>query len=103
MKILQLFDFFSPHGGGTVDLLYKLSQTLAQRGHEIVIYTSDFKINQEYIDSLIEVKVYPFHCVSSLAKFYLTPGMLGEVRSQCQVLRLKEIERCKIERKSKHS
>lgn len=82
MKILQLFDFFSPHGGGTVNLLYKLSQALAQRGHEVVIYTSDFKLDQEYIDSLREVKVYPFHCLSSLAEFYLTPGMVGEARKR---------------------
>ena len=54
MKILHIFDFFSPHGGGTVDLLYKLSRALAQREHEVAIYTSDFKLDQEYIDSLRE-------------------------------------------------
>ena len=82
MKILQLFDFFSPHGGGTVDLVYKLSRALAQKGHEVVIYTSDFKLDQGYIDSLPEVRVYPFRCVSSLATFYLIPGMVGEVRER---------------------
>ena len=82
MKILQLFDFFSPHGGGTVDLLYKISRALAQRGHEVVIYTSDYKLDQEYITSLPEVKVYPFRCLSSLAEFYLTPGMVGQVKRQ---------------------
>jgi len=82
MKILQLFDFFSPHGGGTVDLLRKLSQALARRGHEAVIYTSDFKLDREYIASLPEVQVYPFHCVSSLAEFYLTPSIVGEVRKR---------------------
>ncbi len=83
MKILQVFDLFSlPHGGGTVDLLYKLSRALAQRGHKVTIYTSDFELDQEYIDSLPEVKVYPFHCWSSLAGFYLTPGMVREVRKR---------------------
>ena len=82
MKILQLFDFFSPYGGGTVDLLYKLSRVLAQRGHEVVIYTSDFKLDRECIDSLPEVKVYPFRCLSSLAGFYLMPGIVGEAKKR---------------------
>lgn len=39
MKILQAFDSFSlSHGGGTVDLVYKLSRALAQRGHGVAIY-----------------------------------------------------------------
>lgn len=81
MKVLQVFPLFSlPHGGGTVALLYKLSETLAKRGHEVVIYTSDFELDQEYIDSLSGVKVYPFHCVSGLAGFYLMPGIVGEAK-----------------------
>jgi len=80
MKILHLFDFFSPHGGATVDLLYKLSRALAQKGHEVEIYTSDFKLDRQYIDSLTEVKVHSFQCASSVAQFYLTPGLIGEVR-----------------------
>jgi len=82
MKILQVFDLFSPYGGGTVDLLYKLSKALAQKGHEVVIYTSDFKLDQEYIQSLLEVKVYPFRCLSSLAEFYFMPSMIKGVKEQ---------------------
>ena len=82
MKILQVFDFFSPYGGGTVDLLYKLSKALAQKGHEVAIYTSDFKLDQEYIQSLQEVKVYPFRCLSSLAEFYFMPSMVKGVKEQ---------------------
>ncbi len=82
MRILQLFDFFSPHGGGTVDLLYKLSRALAQRGHKVVIYTSDFKLDQEYINSLRGVKVYAFHSWLSLARGYLTPGMITEAKGK---------------------
>ena len=80
MRILQLFDFFSPHGGATVDLLHKLSEALAKRRHEVTIYTSDFKLDQEYINSLPEVNVRPFHCISSLAGFYLIPGMAMETK-----------------------
>ena len=84
MRILQLFDFFSPHGGGTVDLVYKLSRALARRGHQVEIYTSDFKLDREYIGSIPEVRVYPFHCLSSLAEFYLVPGLVGKVKKQLQ-------------------
>jgi len=81
MKILQVFDWFSlAHGGGTVDILYRLSRALMQRGHEVVIYTSDFELDQEYIDSLRGVKVYPFHSWLNLPGVHLTPGMVGEVR-----------------------
>ena len=81
MKILQVFDFFSlPHGGGTVDILYRLSRTLRQRGHEVVIYTSDFELDQNYIDSLQGVNVYPFHSSLNLAGFRIMPGMIAEAR-----------------------
>ncbi len=80
MRILHVFDLFSPHGGGTVDLLYKLSRVLAQRGHEVVIYASDHRIVPDYIASLPEVKVYPFHCISSLAGFYIMPGIVKAAR-----------------------
>ena len=79
MKILQQFDLFSPsQGGGTVNLLYKLCQALAGRGHQTVIYTSDYALDQEYIDSLKGVRVHPFHCWWSLAGIYVMPAMIGE-------------------------
>jgi len=80
MKILHTFDFFSPHGGGTVDVLYKLSRAQAQKGHEVSIYTSDSKLDQEYITSLPEVTIYPFHCISSIGLFYVTPSLVKVVR-----------------------
>ncbi len=81
MKILQVFAFFSlPHGGGTVDLVYKLSTALVGRGHEVAIYTGDFELDQEYIDSLTEVKVYPFHSWLNLAGVHLIPSMVTEVK-----------------------
>ncbi len=81
MKILHLFDFFSiPHGGGSVDSLYRLSQAQALRGHETSIYTSDFKLDQEYIDSLQGVKVYPFRSWSNILRMPITPGLVSEVK-----------------------
>jgi glycosyltransferase involved in cell wall biosynthesis len=87
MKVLQVFDFFSPHGGGTVDVVGKLSRALARKGHEVVVYTSDYKLDQKYLDSFPEVEIHTFHCLFTLANFYLMPGMVGEVKK-----RLKEFE-----------
>jgi len=80
MRILQLFDFFSPHGGGTVDVIYKLSRALIQRGHEITIYTSDFKLDREYIDSLQGVKVHSFSRLLNPLRIIITPGIFPEAR-----------------------
>ena len=78
-----MFDFFSlPHGGGTTAIVQQLSKALAERGHEVVIYTSDFEMDSEYLDSMPGIEIHPFHCLSSLAGFYLTPGIIGEVRRQ---------------------
>lgn len=80
MKTLHVFSQFSPHAGGSADLIYKLSKALAWRGHEVAIYTSDFKLDQEYIDSLQGVDVYPFHSWLDLPGFHLTPGLITEAR-----------------------
>lgn len=80
MKILQAFDILSSQTNGTVKLLYQLSKALTKRGHEVVIYTSDYKSDQEYIDSLQGVKVYPFHSWLNLAGAHLMPSMVMEVK-----------------------
>ncbi|MFC1945701.1 glycosyltransferase family 4 protein [Chloroflexota bacterium] len=80
MKILQVFDFFSPHGGGTVDLLGKISGALAGKGHEVEIYTSDYKLDEGYIAALPEVTIRPFHCVMALANYYYAPGFKRAVQ-----------------------
>ena len=83
MRILQVFNFFSlPHGGGTVAVIYQLSRALMQRGHEVAIYTSDFELDREYINSLRGVKIYPFHSWRNLPRFYfyLTPDMVWETK-----------------------
>lgn len=83
MKILQAFDFFSlPHGGGVVDMMYWLAQALRQRGHEVVVYTSDFELDQEYIDSLQGVKVYPFRSWFHVSGIHIMPGIIAETREK---------------------
>lgn len=91
MRILQVSNIFSlPHGGGTVDVVYKLSRALMQRGHNVIIYTSDFEIDQEYINSLEGVKVYPFHSWFKLpgVQFYLTPGMILEAKRSLKYIQI---------------
>ena len=75
-----MFDLFTPHGGGTVALVAQLSSALIRRGHEVMIYTSDLKVDMEYINSMRGIKVCPFHCWSSLGAFYITPGMIKDAK-----------------------
>jgi glycosyltransferase involved in cell wall biosynthesis len=81
MKILHVFDFFSPPGGGTIDVIHKLSRALAEKDHEVTIYASDYKLDQAYIDSLPGVKVFTFHCIFSLGSFYIMPGIIKEAKN----------------------
>jgi glycosyltransferase involved in cell wall biosynthesis len=80
MKILHAFDFFSPYGGGTIDVIYKLAKAQAQNGHDVSLFTSDFKLDRAYINSLPEVKITIFHCISPLFGFYLMTGIIKATR-----------------------
>ena len=85
MKILQAFGLFSlPHGAGTVDILYRLSHALADRGHEVEIYTSDFELDQDYVDSLQGVRVYSFRSWPNLPGLYLTPSIVAQASKSLQ-------------------
>ena len=81
MKILHLFDLFTPHGGGTVDLIYKITRALAERGHELEIYAGDIKIEPDFIASLPGVKVSLFRCLSSLGGFNIMPGIIPALQN----------------------
>jgi len=77
LKILQAFSFLSlPYGGGTVDYLYRLSRALARKGHEVTIYTGDCELDQDYINSLANVKVKVLHSWLNLHAFYIMPSIL---------------------------
>ena len=84
MKILQVLTFFSPVHGGSAEVPYQLSKELAKRGHEVTIYTSDYKISQEYINSITEtgVKVCSFKTWLSGTKPRITPGIIKSAREQ---------------------
>jgi glycosyltransferase involved in cell wall biosynthesis len=79
MRILQVYSFFSlPHGGGAVERVYKISRALLQRGHEVTLYTSDFDLQPEYINSLTGLKTRIFHSVIDLPGLHITPGLISE-------------------------
>ena len=81
MNILQVFDFLSlPHGGGTVDVVYKLSQSLSRRGHNVTICTGDYELEQDYVDALDNVDVLMHH--SLLNRHGLFEEHLAQMRSK---------------------
>ena len=61
---MQVTNLFSPVHGGSAEVPYYLSRELAKRGHEVAIYTSDFKLRQEYIIPIPEVKIQAFNFAS---------------------------------------
>jgi glycosyltransferase involved in cell wall biosynthesis len=84
MKILQVTPFFSPVHGGSAEVPYHLSKELAKRGHEVTVYTSDFKLSHDYIDSIPKVRVRAFRTWSSWANLYVTPGMIGKAKQEIE-------------------
>jgi glycosyltransferase involved in cell wall biosynthesis len=80
MKILQVTPFFSPVHGGSAEVPYQLSKELAKRGHEVAVYTSDYKLSSEYVSSISEIEVRSFKTWLGMAKFFITPGMAVRVK-----------------------
>ena len=80
MKILQAFDFLSlPHGGGTVDIVYRLSKALSVRGHDITICTGDRELDTGYLYGLTDagVGLNVYHSYFNKHGIYLMLGLLG--------------------------
>ena len=78
MRILQVIHYFSPlHGGGSINVAYNLSKQLAERGHEVTIFTTDFEFDEEYVKSIEKegLKVITFHCIVNIGLFLISPSM----------------------------
>jgi glycosyltransferase involved in cell wall biosynthesis len=80
MKILQVVQFFSAIHGGSAMVPYYISRELSNRGHKVTVFTSDFKLSQDWVDSLSGVEVHAFKTHSSLGNFYVTLGMINFAR-----------------------
>lgn len=75
MKILQVIQFFSSNHGGSAVVPYEFSKNLQKRGHEVTVLTTDFQLNNDFIDSLEGVEVIPFHCQLNIGGFLVSPSM----------------------------
>ena len=72
-----MFNFLSlPHGGGTVDILYRLSKTLAERGHSVAICTGDYELDQDYLDTLTDVDIHLFRSRFNKHGIFVMPDLL---------------------------
>ncbi len=83
---MQVTNLFSPVHGGSAEVPYHLSRELAKRGHEVAIYTSDFKLRQEYIIPIPEVKIHAFKTWLGLAGFHMTPGIMKKAKEEIRHL-----------------
>jgi glycosyltransferase involved in cell wall biosynthesis len=83
MKILQAIDMFSPSAGGSADVASRLARALGQRGHEVTIYTSNYRLEPDYPDSLPGIKVRAARNYLSLGgKPLLTPGIMTMLKRE---------------------
>jgi len=84
VKILQIVPFFAPLHGGAAQVPYHLSRALAKRGHEVTLWTSDYKISSDWIKSAQEsgVEVCYFKTWLNLAKLLITPGLIVGTRER---------------------
>lgn len=82
MRILHVVDLFSPLHGGSAVVPYQLSKQLSKNGHEVTIYASQTGLTQTYINLLPEVRVHTFNIWLSLAKFQVTPGLIGKAKDE---------------------
>jgi glycosyltransferase involved in cell wall biosynthesis len=82
MKILQIIPFFTPVLGGSVDSAYNLSKYLAKKGHDVTIFTTDFKADEDYIKSLEEIRVVPFHCIANIGMMLFSPKMKKQLKGE---------------------
>ena len=83
MRILQVIHYFSPlHGGGSINVAYNLSKQLVERGHEVTIFTTDFELDKDYIQSLDGVRVVPFHCIANIGQMLISPKMKKQLKKE---------------------
>jgi glycosyltransferase involved in cell wall biosynthesis len=93
VKILQLNPAFYPAFayGGTVNVSYNLAKSLAKRGHDVTVFTSDtIDERTRQKDLYVEhegVKIHYFRNVSNLLawhRYLLYPGLIRALRDHIQ-------------------
>ena len=82
MKILHVVPFFAPVFGGSVEVAYHLCRELAGKGHDVTLYTSDYRLDRPYAASLKGVRVCSFKTSWNWSNLYVTPDMVGAARRE---------------------
>ena len=75
MKILQVVQFFSAKHGGSAMVPYEMSKHLHNAGHDVTVLTTDFQMDNDFIDSLDGVEVIPFHCQMNIGSLLVSSSM----------------------------
>lgn len=74
MKILQVAPNYSPRMGGIVNVVGNISNELTRKGHEVVLLTTDYYIEEAELDEDFSIVVFRNWFKSF--NFYVSPGML---------------------------
>jgi glycosyltransferase involved in cell wall biosynthesis len=92
LRILYIIPYFYPawEYGGPVRVTYAISRKLVERGHEVVVYTSDTGGSNLGVKSRVKdvdgVKVYYFRNISTIiagkTKLFSTMGMVPTARKE---------------------
>lgn len=82
MKILEVTNLFAPVHGGAAEAPFQLCKQLSKRGHDVTVYTSDYKLTSEYISQLPGVKVQAFGTWINFANLHVTPGIIPAARKE---------------------
>jgi glycosyltransferase involved in cell wall biosynthesis len=92
MKILQVCNYFSPEHGGTAVSPFRLSLELAKKGHDITIFTSDYKISKDWLEkaSKSNIKVHAFKTWINITGFQVTPSLFftGKIIKSFQIIHM---------------
>ena len=81
MRLLHVIEFFTQAKGGPVQVAYHLCKNLAERGHEVVLWTSDFGLESGAFSELpFEVKVHK--SIISKWNFYVTPSLIRTAQQE---------------------
>lgn len=94
MRILQVIPYFYPAiaFGGPVQMAYLISKKLVQKGHEVVVYTTDAKDMTSRLDKNFEtlegIKIRYFKNISMIpvnkSRLFLTPNLISEIKKEIQ-------------------
>ena len=80
MKILQIVQFFSAKHGGSAMVPYEMSKHLHNAGHDVTVLTTDFQMDNDFIDSSEGVDVVSFHCQMNIGSLLISSSMKKYLR-----------------------